>query len=197
MGYIDDKARDADNTIKGVGIVVVIVIVLCVATGSIEGGLWAFVGICGAAMLGLIIWGIYKHNERKSQERAVEQKKNEELELGIKRYNARIQEIGFDKTGKQKIWAKYSNDDDFYIDYIWKENDKIWRVLAEPDEHTFNMNPDYENLANIKKLYMNISDINYIAIEGNYCMLYIHWKPMGFRKDAINIFREMVPEKIK
>ena len=195
MGYIDDKAREADNTIKGMGIIIfVIVWIIAAVAGWSDPSVRATVIILGLFIFCVIIGVVISKSMKKENAR---QQANEKLEAGKKRYYARIQEIGFDKTGKQKIWAKYSNADDFYIDYIWKENDKIWRILAEPDEHTFYSNPDYDNLSNIKMLYMKISEINYIAIEGNYCMLYLNWKPIGFRKDAIEIFRKMVPEKVK
>ena len=94
------------------------------------------------------------------------------------------------------IWEKYSNSDNFFEVYIWMENDKIWTIRAKPNRDNYLDSP-YENPANLKRYYIEISNINYINIEGNYCVAYVGWKPFYYRKDAIEIFKKLVPNKIK
>lgn len=208
MGYIDDKAKEADYTIKGVGAVVIIVIALCCLTGSINGGIIAFLVILGLISVGLIIWAVYKHSLKKEQEKEAAlarqreaaraaKARQDEFELGKKQYYVRLQELGFEKKDQPIVYEKYNNCDSYYKVYVWKENDKIWTVLTEPDENSYWEHPKYKDLSNLKKLYTDISTINYVDIEKNLCVVYSNWKPIYYRKDALATFAKLIPEKIK
>lgn len=196
MGYIDDKAREADNTIKGIGIVLVIVIALCCMAGSIEGGLIAFIAIIGIGCLCLILWEVHKHSKKKEEAKKLEEQENKELEETTKRYQIRLSEIGFVKKDQPMIWRKYNNVEGFYSNYFWKDNNKLWEVRTEPAINNYD-DPIYKDLSTLKKLYLEIKDINYISLEGNYCVMYYEWKPIYYRRDAIEIFQKFIPEKIK
>ena len=202
MGYIDDKAREADNTIKGIVIVVVVVIALIAIFGSIEGGITAFAVIMSLAFIGCIFWLVHVVRKENRQNREAAQtaakKQSDELDAAIRRYNARTQELGFVKSNQLVVWRKFGNIDSYYKNYMWVENGKLYEIIAEPDSECYNIiRNKYDNVGTIKKLYFDIANINYVAIEGNNCVLYWKWESNPYRKDAIEVFRKLIPDKVK
>ncbi len=141
-----------------------------------------------------------EEDRRKRAQQASEFKmNNEKLAAALKRYNIRMQEIGFDKVNKadlKTIYEKYSNSDNFYGEYTWLLKGQLFRIRQEPNINNFD-DPAYENPALIKPFYCDVDKINYITIEGNLCVLYYDWKPFYFRSDALGVFRQFVPDKIK
>ncbi len=141
-----------------------------------------------------------EENRRKREQQAAEfRMKNEKLAAAIKRYNARLQELGYEKKNLANlttVYKKYTNSDNFYPEYLWSYQNKILRIRQEPTINNYD-DPAYEDPSLINVFHFEKEKINYITVEGNLCVLYYEWKPFYFRNDAIDTFRRMLPDKIK
>ena len=205
MGYIDDKARETDTTIKGILIIIFVVIwiIALVAEWDDPTVRIPFI-LAGLLIGGSIVVAIVMKSARKEQAQeqqqafiqALDQKIDAECQEAKKRYDVRMSELGFVKTNQPVIWRKYDDSDTYYKKYAWVEGGKIWEVVAEPNSGNYT-DSFYKNPQSIKKLYSEIASINYITIEDNYCVVYLNWKPIRYRKDSIEVFRTLVPGKIK
>ena len=124
---------------------------------------------------------------------------NDEVKRAQQRYYGRMKELGFERTHQLEIWRKFGNIDSCYRCYTWIDDGKLWEIMAEPDiENIDDLRGTYQQPEKIKRLYYIIADIDYIRIEGNYCALRYEGKDTNlYRKDAINVFRELIPEKVR
>ena len=205
MGYIDDKARETDSTIKAVLIIIFVVIWIIALVVEWDDPtvripfILAGLLIGGSIVVALVIKNIRKEEAKVQQQAfisALDQKIEAEYQVAKKRYDVRMSELSFVKKDQLVIWRKYSDSDTFYKKYAWAEGGKLWEIVAEPNSGNYT-DSFYENPESIKKIYSEIASINYISIEGKYCVVYLNWKPIEYSKDSIEVFRTLVPGKIK
>lgn len=162
-------------------------------------------GLLIVAIVIFSVWLAVKERQigRNYQERQIQRQMEKDtpdrLRQAMENWNTRVKQIQFEKEGKDIVLHRYSNSNDYYPCFIWREGDNLCLFPAEPTSQTCFDSP-YEYPESLRIEMIPLSEIEYISRvqEDGKAIVRLQKTSINhrfFSLDSFDVFRKLFPEK--